>query len=449
MARSVSYSSSSSSDCHNNAFSVISNLDTDLLISLVLDTRRQTIDVPPELVCTIADPPKQGAYNIVYKIDFSDKISWAVRIPITPWDTTRAHAMRLDMIGMQYLSENTSLPIPRIHAFTYTADNTIQYPYIIMDYMHGVRLVDVWNEPSWWTGERSKERTLTSIARHMVELSKLQFDKIGCLDRAEPDGPYHIVSLPCPFLDDEDYHGPTTPIGPFPTTHTYLLTLLAARAKDHGRLGGHYALLRLFIGALPDIRYDGPPFTLAPPDLDSQNVFVDEAGDVAAFIDWDGLTTQPQQLGALSYPAWLTVDWDPLMYSLYQQQPNCDTESDLHSYREMYTSAVDRLSGGTLGDVVRNSHVVSTLAVALFSSTPMITAHLGRYVFGSNRNTFDAIDGIEHSAWFTTDHSSEVAEVKEYDYLEREDESGSDDEDKAGSEDHRSEHSRTEDEPIS
>lgn len=131
MTHSAGRSSSSSSDSHDGASAIINNLDRDLLLSLVLATRRQTMNVPADVACTITDPPKRGSYNVVYKIDFSDNTSWAVRIPSTPWDTTRAHAMRLDMIGLQYLSENTSIPIPRIHAFSCTTDNAIQYPYMI------------------------------------------------------------------------------------------------------------------------------------------------------------------------------------------------------------------------------------------------------------------------------------------------------------------------------
>ncbi|KAI0735916.1 kinase-like domain-containing protein [Earliella scabrosa] len=383
------------------------------MVSLVLEIRRGMLqDGFPDITCTVTDAPKRGSFNVVYQADFSDGVSWAVRIPLDRWDASHAHAMRLDMVGIQYIIENTSLPIPRVHAYDCGLDNILQHPYIVMDYVRGTRLVDVWNEPSWWTGDRSKERLLTSIARYMVELSKLEFDKIGCLDRAD-DGSYHIVPFPSPFPHDPDFTPPPTGFGPFTTTHAYLLALLDARVQGRVRAGGTYGLLRLFLGALPDARFDSAPFTLVPPDFDSQNILVDDQGDVAAFIDWDWVATQPRQLGALTYPAWLTVDWDPLIYDGYKERANHDTEADLHAYREMYASAVDALSGGTLGDVVRNSHVVSTLALAVHSFPSMCHAvtHVGRYVFGCQRLALDAMDGIEHGAWDTLDER-EVAQVK-------------------------------------
>ena len=79
--------------------------------------------------------------------------------------------------------------------------------------------------------------------------------------------------------------------------------------------------------------------TLKTADGDS----LSDAGDVVAFIDWDGIATYPRQIGALAYPSWLTVDWDPLMYDGYKKKPHYDTEEDLHTYRKMYSDAVDVL----------------------------------------------------------------------------------------------------------
>lgn len=66
---------------------------------------------------------------------------------------------------------------------------------------------------------------------------------------------------------------------------------------------------------LPDRRFDGPPFVLSPPDFDSQNVMVDPVTfDVTGFLDWDNVSVGPQEGGYARYPAWITRDWDPLIY---------------------------------------------------------------------------------------------------------------------------------------
>ncbi|KAI0800165.1 hypothetical protein C8Q74DRAFT_395222 [Fomes fomentarius] len=215
------------------------------------------------------------------------------------------------MVALQYIVDHTSLPIPRVHAYDCDVKNVLRHPYMIMDFVHGTRLVDVWNELSWWNGERSKERLLASIAGYMIELSKLEFNSVGALDRSQPDQPYEIVPFSHPVQDD---CAPSDAVyGPYDSTHTYLLELLNAQIGEE-RPSPPYALFRLLLGGLLDTRCNEPPHTLAHPDLDSQNIRLDDAGNVIAFIDWDGVRTEPRRLGALSYPAWLDVDWDPLMY---------------------------------------------------------------------------------------------------------------------------------------
>ncbi|OCH92381.1 hypothetical protein OBBRIDRAFT_802655 [Obba rivulosa] len=134
-------------------------------------------------------------------------------------------------------------------------------------------------------------------------------------------------------------------LGPFNTTHGFLVTLLAERRRDAD--SPMPAALQLFLGR-PERQYDSAPFALGHPDFDSQNVLVDDTGEVTGLIDWDGVAMVPVQLGALACPAWLTVDSDQIMYDLYKEQPHHDSEADLHMYRKMYTDAVHVVSGGTL-----------------------------------------------------------------------------------------------------
>ncbi|KZV87206.1 hypothetical protein EXIGLDRAFT_697764 [Exidia glandulosa HHB12029] len=106
-----------------------------------------------------------------------------------------------------------------------------------------------------------------SHSRHMVELSSIEFDCIGALERWSP-----ACSLASP------------------TARTTFM-------------------LELFHDTLADPHYDTALFTLKHPDLNSQNVFVDdETGEISALVDWDGVAVLPRQLGALGCPARLTVE---------------------------------------------------------------------------------------------------------------------------------------------
>ncbi|RDX51448.1 hypothetical protein OH76DRAFT_1454764 [Lentinus brumalis] len=376
--------SSSGSD-DGSIVAAIESLDIDALREVAVAARLSHWAPSPDLSCNIIAPPVYGSFNLVYEARFSDGLSWALRIARTPWTELKARSMRLDIIGQQYITAYTSIPMPRIHAYDYSADNVLRRPYVVTDFVRGTRLVDVWNDASWWTGERSKERLLASVARHMVALAKLEFDTIGCLDRSEADGSHHVVPFPCAFDEEEESGIPNTlNFGPFESAHSYYLALV----RERGRL----AILRMLLATLPDDQFDGPPFHFGHPDFDSQNVLV----------------------AALTYPSWLTVDWDPAAYALYKEAPPYDSEADLHKYRQMYTNAVNAASGGRFTDIVRNSHVISSLFLAVNETYLCfhILVKVGTYVFGTKDLIFRVIDGIEISLWLALG-SLDIAQVTE------------------------------------
>ncbi len=72
------------------------------------------------LTCSIPSSPKRGSFNVISEVKFSDGISWPVRIPCLPWNVERERTMQLDMAGLQYVMEHTSLPVPPIHAYECT-----------------------------------------------------------------------------------------------------------------------------------------------------------------------------------------------------------------------------------------------------------------------------------------------------------------------------------------
>ncbi|TFK88261.1 hypothetical protein K466DRAFT_662430 [Polyporus arcularius HHB13444] len=394
-------SASSSGSDDNSIVAVIESLDIDALREVVV-AARLSHSPSPDLSCSIIAPPIYGSFNLVYEARFSDGLSWALRIAHTHWTELKARTMRLDIIGQQYISAHTTIPIPRVHAYDCSSDNVLRRPYVVTDFVQGTRLVDVWNDASWWTGERSKERLLASVAKHMVALAELEFDKIGCLDRSEADGSHHVVPFPCAFDEEEESGIPNTlNFGPFESAHAYYLALIRERGRYGVIAPDRLAILRMLLATLPDDRFDGPPFHFGPPDFDSQNVLVDDAGEVSGLIDWDGLCVLPREVAALTYPSWLTVDWDPAAYALYKEAPPYDSEADLHKYRQTYTNAIDAASGGRFTDIVRNSHVVSSLFLAVNETYLCfhILVKVGTYVFGTNDIIFRVMGGIESSPW--------------------------------------------------
>ncbi|KAI0359523.1 hypothetical protein OH77DRAFT_1571028 [Trametes cingulata] len=415
---SKSKSSESAASSADTIANFIESLDVDAIRTLVLAARGEAetpsstppVDIlpaPPVVSCRVVTPPRHGGYNVVYNLDFLDGLSWIIRIPFEEWGPVDARCMELDIIAMQYISSHTSIPIPRIHAHSSTTDNPLGHPYMIMDMVRGNRLYDVWRDLSWWTGEKRRENLFQSLAGYMTELAGLEFDKIGRLDRNDDDGSHFISPFPSGLALVSDDDGPHEEFGPFNSTREYYRALVALRRslEQDARGKAWCALAQMFVDALPDPRYDSAPFTFDHPDFNTQNIFVDDTGRVVGIIDWDGVSIQPRQIGALCYPAFVTLDWNP-------GRSDVDAE-EMHRYREMYTEAIRVASNGKLDAVVRNSHISLCVCACAASGLDarMALIRLGEYVFGSATVTLDVLEGLEHGSWLTSP-PDEVARVK-------------------------------------
>ncbi|KAL1734142.1 hypothetical protein EV714DRAFT_281264 [Schizophyllum commune] len=386
-------SSHSSTDTDGSLAEIIASIDLDLVSRIALLRRRGDFLLLDGIRC---QAPTISCTNSRY----NDGGHWVFRIPRGEWDDVAAHAMLSDITTQRFIATKIpSFPIPRMHGHSCDSENILRRPFMVTDFVLGTKLVKVWNDPSWWTGGRTRENTLRSIAKHMAQLASLEFDQIGSL-QVHDDGSYHIG----PFLALRDllpdHPNGDAPFGPFSSTRAFMFTLLEkAREVDDS---SSFSLLELLLGSLLEHQFDGAPFHLSYPDFDSQNVFVDDKGEVAGFIDWDGVGVYPRQLGALTYPSWLTVDWDPVMYEMYKAQPNCDSEDELHRLRNVYCDALDEVLEGRFGAVARNSHVVQALysAITQRGFRWSIVHHLAKYVFCSQSLAFDVEDAVERCPRF-------------------------------------------------
>ncbi|OJT06476.1 hypothetical protein TRAPUB_2669 [Trametes pubescens] len=298
----------------SNAF--IDALDITVITQVALDARLKSLrngrpmgqpEPLSDLSCTVVTPPRSGASNVAYEVQFSDATSWIIRIPIDKWGLVDAHCTWLDILALEYIRTRTSIPIPAIHAYSCDVEDPLRHPYIIMDMVHGQLLSEIWRDTSWRTGERQKANLFESLAGFMVELAGLEFDQIGRLDRVEPDGPYSIspfLSVSGLFLEEEE--GPDDEFGPFGSTREYLTAQLdVRRTKNDSPM---LAFLHMLLSALPEPQWDAAPFCFGYPDFNTHNIFVDDTGRVVGIIDWVGVFVGPRQPQALTYPLWLILD---------------------------------------------------------------------------------------------------------------------------------------------
>ncbi|KAK0614677.1 hypothetical protein B0T14DRAFT_570586 [Immersiella caudata] len=140
--------------------------------------------------------------------------------------------------------------------------NALGCPYIIVSFISGSPLYDVWfghrlNGASHEAVRERRTRALENIASAMVQLDKFSFPARG------------------PLLFGSD-----------------------------GSPSGTESMREILE---PD---DIDPFILAHSDPDIQNSIVSENGELQGIIDWDGVAAVPRPVGNRSYPRWPTRDWD-------------------------------------------------------------------------------------------------------------------------------------------
>lgn len=238
--------------------------------------------------------------------------------------------------------------------------------------------------------EAFRQRSLQTLASLMIQVNATtdvtqagspQYDEEGNIGGI---GPFRIPN-PLTHRDHlrannfvseayENYHS-YREIEPTGDGQAYLLSMLDQHLVQERQSSlGANKLLRMFIdwSSTGFIKND---FVLTHPDLDLQNILVDETGKVVGLVDWDGVTTVPRAIGC-AYPKWISRDWDPECYRWACGRSSSDSfqmdhsPKDMSRYREMYARSVEEAlskSGNTdqhvatYSDMVRRSVLFDNL----------------------------------------------------------------------------------------
>ena len=274
---------------------------------------------PERLTCTVSPDFEDGSFNVVWFLEFSNGDQWVARVPRARWSPMLERRMRSDMLGYELIARRTSIPIPKIFAFSPGIDNALGCPFTLMSRAKGIQLSTLWFDKEWFT-DAHRHTFFQSLAENMSQLKDITFPKIGSLELDDNGvlgaGPVLPSWQNLHDHPDRDYHSWVLP-GPFVSVHAYLSTIIGQQTTCASRRGyqTQLALLRMFALSLPDPSLDGPPFVLSMPDFNYQNIFITEDGRISCLIDWDGIESGPIQGGYARYPSWITRDWDPTMYA--------------------------------------------------------------------------------------------------------------------------------------
>jgi hypothetical protein len=190
----------------------------------------------------------KGSFNFSFRFSFSDEGPDAIiRFP-KPGHT--AIALRDEKVVnevqiMEYLSQNTTIPLPRVHSWGLTAESPEKFgPFIIMDYIDGVLLSTVLKQPSKIGQEdmvlnpnidnKILDKIYYQIAGYILQLSQCTFSRIGAISKDRASNTWSVTGRPLTYNMNElatvaGYPDDQFPTTPFDSTSDYL----ASVANEH------------------------------------------------------------------------------------------------------------------------------------------------------------------------------------------------------------------------
>ncbi|KAI1388207.1 uncharacterized protein F4822DRAFT_428829 [Hypoxylon trugodes] len=314
--------------------------------------------------------PIYGSYHVLFPLIFDDDLRWLVKIPIngtaSNWDELSASSLASEAKTMRLLKRDTTIPLPDVLDFSSTTENTLRCPYIVMSFISGIPLYNVWfghrlNGVNPDTTHARRNRALQGIASAMAQLDKFSFQSGGCpLFGSDGNlsgvGPMRQVDQQA-MLDRWFIHQDPSddPIyTEFPTSSdpkAYCTFMLDKHPEQDPIPKGIEMLLRQLIRWIPEPS-GMDPFVLAHPDFDIQNFIVSEDGELRGIIDWDAMYGYVESVEDGVEPE-----------GVWEDSPEC-----LASYRGVYSTMIANHRRGTALDtkldLCRISLITENLAIA-------------------------------------------------------------------------------------
>lgn len=270
--------------------------------------------------CVIDPRPRTGSHNAIYAAEFSEKGTarkkWAILVPLRGRCFTNAEKSWLesDIRAMEFIKERTDIPIPCVYGFDHGNQNKIGTPYVLMDFMEGDRVEDVWEN---WEEEK-RLLCLSQCAESMRKLGRFGFNRIGVLGCDYRKGEYVVHGIPSDTKGkDKGKDKDISVSGPFPSTKAYLdniwrtktMELESSPTPEGAKNKQFLVLLKLLVPALVDVEHAAHHFFLSLPEFGGGNVLVDHIGNVVGFVGWEKVMIMPKAMGYTRYPDWIIKDW--------------------------------------------------------------------------------------------------------------------------------------------
>ncbi|TQV90370.1 phosphotransferase enzyme family protein [Cordyceps javanica] len=254
-----------------------------------------------------------GSYNLSFFIRFSDGEKCVFRIPLRPCLAYNARdKLRSEIVTMQYLSEETTIPLPKILAYR-TEDSTDPLStFVILEFIDGTRLSPHQLED---LPPQTRQNLFTSLADIYVQLRRQEFSTIGKLDgsASKPHVGQKTATIIMNMLQlegleafsiRETFHDKEG-ILKSATSYTRMLLCIGYNAflkspnavtENLGLQASHNHQLFIYHAEQwMDTKRDEGPFVLVHGDLHLSNLVFDDDGRIAGVLDWEwiGLAYPP------------------------------------------------------------------------------------------------------------------------------------------------------------
>ncbi|PCD21225.1 hypothetical protein FGRA07_11752 [Fusarium graminearum] len=236
--------------------------------------------------CRILPDIGLGYNHMVRIIKFEDGDRWVARLKLPSLSTpeksepeqTLDTKMTYEFNTISFLRENTSIPIPMIHAFEARPHCGVGAPFMLMDCLKGNVGMD--------------------IARIHVELSRVRLPKIGTIESINPDGTLQqgpIPGLGGPFITATEFFEAWATHSKFGKTDEQLRAASGQFADEIARSTA------LFLPTIKKLAnklsvHDHGPFPICHGDFGHNNVIVDDDYRVLGVIDWEGAFAGPWEI---------------------------------------------------------------------------------------------------------------------------------------------------------
>ncbi|PPJ57908.1 hypothetical protein CBER1_09945 [Cercospora berteroae] len=317
----------------------------------------------------------EGGFNRVFELTMKDGFQLIARIPYA--SAQPKHLATASEVATMALVRSHGVPVPQVYTYSADPGNAAGCDYIIMEKAHGRCLGDIWFEMS----DKDRVRLLGDIADYEAKLSQICLPAFGSV-YYEQDLPVAFkririenqplrccigpdVSLKNWFGSRESLDIPRGPAFTAAEIYTNVANRELAWLRAHGKPRmpfereyremfnydrvdpeEHVKTLQNFVKVaahlVPSEDWQLKP-TLRHPDLNPNNIFVNDACSIVSIIDWQHVVALPLFLAA-GIPGSLQNYGDPeseelrkpeFPQNLDQMDPD-DQQKDLELYRRRH-----------------------------------------------------------------------------------------------------------------